>query len=247
MREAMLANHSEEHATLDEMIKAIANPNDAFSQFAFMYQYAWDNYRDEYNWHFEADGYMDAKFYPSGYSEDYLAAMKGEGSFLRAGTPEENGVTKKMLEPFPRVAVHASYEGGGQEDSFREHMVASFLRRGYCYSQPMNSVVVSADGDNKNVSFANDDDLAKHLLCQRYDIENSIYRYGEWNFEARVFGEMWPMYDKEGVKNAHIARLERNRPHEWDRKDLDGAFSPSTIKACEAAQQTRGVNFYQGC
>ena len=212
IREAMLQNHPE-FACFDDLFVALINLGFRFpfsySQFVIMVDYLWLHHRDEYSWRLAQDGQRRQKaFFPNGYPhefEGYNVDFTPDKFAIAKGSLEELGVTPDMLRPFPRVAVHASYipKGRNRALSARRALVNEILARGYCFSQPLLPSL-------RDASFVN--------LCQQFfpNITEDINARCEWTFEVTPFWD----YDDEGVRKAHLDRMKRNIPRDWDVDEL---------------------------
>ncbi len=116
-----------------------------------------------------------------------------------------------MLKPFPRCAVHGSYDHiDGNPKSNRGGQVIEYMRRGFCFSLPQ-----------KNNDTSNPD---KASCCQVYNVSTKLNKSNEWVFESNVYGKLWPAYDYPGVLRALGERMRRNVPHKWDSEELSIIF-----------------------
>jgi hypothetical protein len=204
MRRAMLDQHPE-FATFEDLFISLVNRG-VFSQFQFMFDYLWRTHRDEYSWHFEADQLVNPNNV-SGFVKDDPMAKKIP---IKDGSPEENGVTPEMLKPFPRCAVHGSYDHIlGLNRRNRGGQVAEYMRRGFCFSLPQKDDTSSPDVAS---------------CCQVYNVSTEINRFNEWRFEANNYGELWVAYDRPGAIRAHEERMRHNVPHKWDSDELSTIF-----------------------
>jgi hypothetical protein len=205
IRQAMLDQHPE-FASFDDLFISMVRHGKPFSQFQFMMDFLWRTHRDKYSWHFEADQYNVTR----GFVNNSPMAKRFS---CKDGSPEENGVTPEMLKPFPRCAVHGSYDpihGIRKGPRFRGAHVTEHMRRGFCFSLPQN---------DKDTSIPNE-----ASCCQVYNVSTEINKSNEWSFENNAYGELWPVYDYPGAFRAHGERMRRNVPHEWDSDELSTIF-----------------------
>ena len=116
-----------------------------------------------------------------------------------------------MLKPFPRCAVHGSYDHiDGNPKSNRGSQLIEYMRQGFCFSLPQ-----------KNNDTSNPD---KASCCQVYNVSTKLNKSNEWVFESNVYGKLWPAYDYPGVLRALGERMRRNVPHKWDSEELSIIF-----------------------
>jgi hypothetical protein len=185
-------------------------------QFCMLLDYAFRFHPDDYRWHFEES--------VEGWGQRFAnnpAGMKkfvAGGQIARERTPEDNGVTLAMLEPFPRVAIHgtALFQQvqklrNSKTPAGRQSVVTSVLREGYCYSLPPSS---------RNTTSNN---LMDQQRCRNFGINDNIYIRGEWNFEQQT--SFWFNFNKTAVAHAHAKSMERNPTHHhWNAEELAALF-----------------------
>jgi hypothetical protein len=129
IRQAMLDQHPE-FASFDDLFISMVRHGKQFSQFQFMMDFLWRTHRDKYSWHFEADQYNVTRGFVNNSPMAKMFSCKD-------GSPEENGVTPEMLKPFPRCAVHGSYDhihGISKRPRFRGAQITECMRIGFCFS-----------------------------------------------------------------------------------------------------------------
>ena len=213
IRQEILRVHPE-FDTFDDFFKFLSREKDAYSQFCIMFEYLWMHHRNDYNWHFEADG-NSGPYFPNGFpiGSDIASSYPQ----VTPGSPAENGVTAEMLLPFPRVAVHGSWIPGGRLAYRRLKKTADIMRRGYCFSQPLHLF-----NNSSNATSSSGLELMQRR-CKTYDVTTGadIFVDGEWLFEIH---ERWSAYDREGSKQAHLERAQKNTEHNWSKTELDLLF-----------------------
>jgi hypothetical protein len=137
-------------------------------QFCTMMNYLVCHHRDEYRWHFEesVEEWGQQLKYPAEV-QPLIRAGK-----IAQGTPKENVVSPKMLEPFPRVVIHVGYVfplgdrlRASRTRQGRPDVMTSILREGYCYSLPQ--------WKRSKVDME---------WCQEFDLQHQVYTRGEWMF-----------------------------------------------------------------
>lgn len=201
-----ILNQHPEFKTFDDLFSAFTKRCPySISQFEIMVDWLWNYKRDQYSWHLDPYRPRDNRLY-----------SRGTG---RSGTPEQNGVTSTMLEPFPRCMVHASYVVKDFESTVRENLVSEMMRRGYCLSLPL----LYDDSDPNR----NDDDNAtmsdRHCI-ERYQTHTNLSTLSEFEFEART--HHWPYEnDSVGRMRAHQERMKLNtQTFDWDKAELNIIF-----------------------
>lgn len=185
IRQTLLSHHPE-FTTFDQFFTVLQGRG-RFSQFGIMFDHLWRHHRDEYSWHF--DPFLD---------QTIRGVIEGfKFPFHQFGLPQENNITEEMLQPFPRCAMHGLYVrrvGREIRRSRRTELMNEFLRRGYCYSQP---IVPQEGAGGNSVNYTSID-----LQCRKfYDVWNDINIENEWEFE--VYGPSWTRVNYEGCVNAH--------------------------------------------
>jgi hypothetical protein len=187
-----------------------------FTALNIVMDYVFRHQRDEYRWHFNETSHLWGQRYQQQNDKSMFSAIRA--GCIAQGTIQGNGATLDMLEPFPRVAVHASHIfpttspmfHHSQTPTGRGFIVASILREGYCYSLPIryNNYIMS---------------MEEATRCQLYHVKSGIHTRGEWAFEAAP--SYWLKSNPKGVAKAHIQSSERNpRNHEWDEEELGTLF-----------------------
>jgi hypothetical protein len=183
-----------------------------------MLEYLWRSRRDEYSWHFEAASFSSklntkTDIHGGGFREDDVFAKRVP---IKTGSPGENGVTKEMLKPFPRVAVHAGYlfkKYSGFKMERRIITVRNYMQRGFCFSLPYDAI-------------------GEPCRCGRFNVSTEINIQSEWFFQ-RDLGNRWAKYNLAGAKQAHKERVERNIPHAWDAKEMYRLFEDFDCSVAE--------------
>ena len=177
IRQEILRVHHE-FDTFDNFFKflTIGGKKGGYSQFCIMFEYLWMHHRNDYNWHFEADG-NSGPYFPNGFpiGSDIASTYQQ----VTPGSPAENGVTAEMLCPFPRVAVHGGWIPGGRMASKRPRKTEDIMRRGYCFSQALHLF-----NSSSNTISSPELELMQRR-CKRYDVITGadIFVDGEWLFE----------------------------------------------------------------
>ena len=247
IRQAMLDAHYPKYNYFDELSIDIISKQ-TFSQFLIMFDHLWRYRRDDYTWHFEAlYNQTDGTDRPSNSTNVYPN--------IKAGTPAENGITPKMLQPFPRCVMHANYQREwkaniekktSKYNNTRVAYINEILRRGYCFSQPRNSfsnsigytpnnvprspTLYSATAAGHDDGEAEQEDEEQTLLigqwCNKsYNVYEDINADSEWDFSDGPWGENWSKFKKEEAKRAHLDRLLKNQVRHWDPNELKTIFN----------------------
>jgi hypothetical protein len=218
MREAILLVHNV--SNFDEFYLRMKKRG-VFSQFVIMFDYIWREHREEYSWHFEPNT-LGGPYFPNGYPIG--SNISKEHHYLQRGSPEENGVTPEMLRPFPRCTnhglkrKHVERRNPGQES--REIHVSKIMREGYCFSQPLQTIMPSTE--NKNQMSSNLSILAGKWCDERFDIWNDTNVENEWMFGGL---KLWAQNDPNGTLWAHRDLMSRNEQRTWDLKEMELLFS----------------------
>ena len=196
-----------EYNHFDDFFIAVVKRQKQLSQFAMMFEYLWHYKRDEYDWHFEPDDIF-GPYFRTGFPNTSEKVVN-EFPYIATGSPADNGVTREMLLPFPRVCIHGSYISGGdqREPEFRSVVVSQVLRRGYCFSQP-RSVWSTPEFKRR---------------CQSLDVAHDMNFKNEWVFE--MWSNPWTLLEtREHIQIAHLDRLGRNQNRTWDLDEIQRLF-----------------------
>jgi len=190
LRQHLLAIHPE-HSVFDEFFTAhvFRGPDktvpQVVCQFCLLADFLYEAHRSEYSWHFETS----STAHP-----------------IEFATPE-------MYQPFPRVAVHASYMfikwnrlRASKTVAGRKVETSRIMREGYCHS-------LVVDWKNKNNSI-------DHDRCQKFLPKDEVPVLdirGSWKFEQYPS----PWIDHPNITVAHTERRKHAIERVWDRHELE--------------------------
>ena len=85
------------------------------------------------------------------------------------------------------------------------------------------------------------DPVARELCGKlNYSINADVNLKGEWYFEGPIYGPLWPVWDPEGVRRAHLDRLTRRKTnHKWNMTEVNRVFDPESIRQCQVMNHAK--------
>ena len=179
---ASVLKHHPEFRNFDHFYKrSHKRKNKAIGQYNLMHQHLWKLRHDDYNWHLERLSDRDNHF------------------------DDIEGVTKEMMVPYPKSAIHINYD---YRTNKPKKFVEDVFKRGFCYSLTK----LEHESGSKNSQ-----------LCKQngysWDIVSTTPNIDQWTFE-----DLDMRWDNRTYE-AHKKRLSLNRARlDWDQTELELIF-----------------------